>query len=146
MSSKLPINLNALLHQRTVEGDRIEYKAGWNPDAIIKTLWIKIRSNAEDSFQPSSIRIWSHLFANASLSTFQLTLHRDEKAFFGLESQVTATAKNCVCLRPSEFLTKFCNRGLVATISQFDVGKQVIRLVRSKHAKSLAIAKHSGNY
>ena len=38
MSSKLPINLNALLRQRTVEGDRIEYKAGWNPDAIIKTL------------------------------------------------------------------------------------------------------------
>jgi ATP-dependent DNA helicase RecG len=38
MTSKLPINLNSLLRQRTVEGDRIEYKAGWNPDAIIKTL------------------------------------------------------------------------------------------------------------
>jgi ATP-dependent DNA helicase RecG len=30
MSTKLPINLNDLLHQRTVEGERIEYKAGWN--------------------------------------------------------------------------------------------------------------------
>ena len=38
MSSKLPLNLEDLLRQRTVEGDRIEYKAGWNPDAIIKTL------------------------------------------------------------------------------------------------------------
>ncbi|MBI1913539.1 MAG: putative DNA binding domain-containing protein [Planctomycetes bacterium] len=38
MSSKLPLNLDDLLRQRTVEGDRIEYKAGWNPDAIIKTL------------------------------------------------------------------------------------------------------------
>lgn len=38
MTSKLPINLADLLHQRTVEGDRIEYKAGWNPDAIVRTL------------------------------------------------------------------------------------------------------------
>ncbi|MDR0779389.1 MAG: ATP-binding protein, partial [Pseudomonadales bacterium] len=38
MNSKLPINLNDLLRQRTVEGERIEYKAGWNPDAIIRTL------------------------------------------------------------------------------------------------------------
>ncbi len=38
MVSKLPINLTDLLRQRTVEGDRIEYKAGWNPDAILRTL------------------------------------------------------------------------------------------------------------
>jgi ATP-dependent DNA helicase RecG len=38
MISKLPINLNDLLRQRAVEGERIEYKAGWNPDAIIRTL------------------------------------------------------------------------------------------------------------
>ena len=38
MPSKLPINLADLLRQRTVEGDRIEYKAGWNPDAIVRTL------------------------------------------------------------------------------------------------------------
>jgi ATP-dependent DNA helicase RecG len=34
MSTALPINLDDLLRQRTVEGERIEYKAGWNPDAI----------------------------------------------------------------------------------------------------------------
>ncbi len=38
MSSKLPLNLQDLLYQRTVEGDRIEYKAGWNPDPILRTL------------------------------------------------------------------------------------------------------------
>src|SRR6266705_2196914 len=38
MKNKLPINLEDLLRQRTVEGDRIEYKAGWNPDPIIRTL------------------------------------------------------------------------------------------------------------
>ena len=38
MNSKLPINLEDLLRQRTVEGDRIEYKAGWNPDPTIRTL------------------------------------------------------------------------------------------------------------
>ena len=36
--TKLPINLNDLLRQRTVESERIEYKAGWNPDSIIRTL------------------------------------------------------------------------------------------------------------
>ena len=36
--NQLPINLLDLLRQRTVEGERIEYKAGWNPDAIIRTL------------------------------------------------------------------------------------------------------------
>ena len=36
--TKLPINLEALLRQRTVEGERIEYKAGWNPDAVVRTL------------------------------------------------------------------------------------------------------------
>lgn len=35
---RLPINITALLRQRTVEGERIEYKAGWNPDAIVRTL------------------------------------------------------------------------------------------------------------
>ena len=38
MSTKLHLNLKDLLRQRTVEGERIEYKAGWNPDAIIRTL------------------------------------------------------------------------------------------------------------
>jgi len=38
MSSKLPINLEDLLRQRKVEGDRIEYKAGWNPDPIMRTI------------------------------------------------------------------------------------------------------------
>jgi len=34
----LPINIEDLLRQRTVEGDRIEYKAGWNPAAVMRTL------------------------------------------------------------------------------------------------------------
>ncbi|MES2530757.1 MAG: ATP-binding protein [Pseudomonadota bacterium] len=38
MTTRLPINLKDLLHQRTVEGERIEYKAGWNPDAILRTV------------------------------------------------------------------------------------------------------------
>lgn len=37
MNSKLPINLEDLLRQRKVEGDRVEYKKGWNPDAITRT-------------------------------------------------------------------------------------------------------------
>jgi len=37
-STKLPINLDSLLHQRTVEGERIEYKAGWNPESILHSI------------------------------------------------------------------------------------------------------------
>jgi hypothetical protein len=33
-----PINLENLLRQRQMEGERIECKAGWNPDAIFRTL------------------------------------------------------------------------------------------------------------
>jgi ATP-dependent DNA helicase RecG len=34
----LPINLDALLRQRMVEGERVEYKAGWNPESVLHTL------------------------------------------------------------------------------------------------------------
>jgi ATP-dependent DNA helicase RecG len=36
--SRLTINLEDLLRHRTVEIDRIEYKTGWNPDPIFRTL------------------------------------------------------------------------------------------------------------
>ena len=35
---KLPININDLLHHRAVESERVEYKEGWNPEAILHTL------------------------------------------------------------------------------------------------------------
>jgi len=38
MSNKLPINIDDVLRQRTVESDRVEYKEGWNPDKTIQTL------------------------------------------------------------------------------------------------------------
>jgi len=38
MPPKLPIKLQDLLRQRKVEGERIEYKAGWNPDPTLRTI------------------------------------------------------------------------------------------------------------
>ena len=38
MTGKLPINIDHLLRQRTVEGERIEYKAGWNPKSVLHTI------------------------------------------------------------------------------------------------------------
>ena len=38
MPSSLPLSLENLLRQRQVEGERIEYKAGWNPDAVLRTV------------------------------------------------------------------------------------------------------------
>ena len=37
---RLPINIDELLGGRAVEGDRIEYKTGWNPDAIYRTVCV----------------------------------------------------------------------------------------------------------
>jgi len=38
MTDKLPINLGHLLRQRTVEGERIEYKAGWDPKSVLHAI------------------------------------------------------------------------------------------------------------
>ena len=38
MTGKLPINLDHLLRNRTVEGERIEYKAGWNPKSVLHAI------------------------------------------------------------------------------------------------------------
>ena len=35
---KLPINIEDLLSGHAVENDRLEYKTGWNPDSIYRTI------------------------------------------------------------------------------------------------------------
>lgn len=35
MTPKLPVNIYSLLHHRTIEYERVEYKAGWNPDGCM---------------------------------------------------------------------------------------------------------------
>ena len=35
---KLPININDLLTARTVEWERLEFKAGWNPKAVLHAM------------------------------------------------------------------------------------------------------------
>ena len=39
MTGKLPINIDHLLRQRTVEGERIEYKARWNPKCVLHAIY-----------------------------------------------------------------------------------------------------------
>ena len=34
----LPVNIESLIDGRVVESDRIEFKKGWNPDAIYRTI------------------------------------------------------------------------------------------------------------
>ena len=38
MTSRLPINLEDLLRQGTVEGERVAYRADWKPDPILRTI------------------------------------------------------------------------------------------------------------
>jgi ATP-dependent DNA helicase RecG len=44
MTPKLPINLNSLLHHRTIESERVEYKAVWNPESVLHSIWLKRRA------------------------------------------------------------------------------------------------------
>ena len=34
----LPININQLLNGKAVEWERLEFKAGWNPEVILRTI------------------------------------------------------------------------------------------------------------
>lgn len=43
MTPKLPINLDNLLHHRTVESERIEYKTDWNSESILYRFSISIQ-------------------------------------------------------------------------------------------------------
>ena len=35
---RLPIDIEELLSSHAVENDRLEYKTGWNPNAIYRTI------------------------------------------------------------------------------------------------------------
>ena len=34
----LPVNLSDLLHGRTIEWERLEFKQGWNPEEVVHSL------------------------------------------------------------------------------------------------------------
>ena len=38
MTGQLPININHLLRRRAIGGERIKYKAGWNPQRVLHTI------------------------------------------------------------------------------------------------------------
>ncbi|MDP2031601.1 MAG: hypothetical protein Q8K12_18355 [Thiobacillus sp.] len=56
MTPKRPINLANLLRQRTVEGEHIEYKADWDPDAIVRIL--STRSTGKLASCPKRVLIY----------------------------------------------------------------------------------------
>lgn len=52
MTGKLPINIDHLLRQRPIEGERIEYKAGWNPQSV------RQNGSPEPIFESDENRTW----------------------------------------------------------------------------------------
>ncbi|MFN5799694.1 MAG: hypothetical protein ACK5AN_19400, partial [Planctomyces sp.] len=57
----LPSNIEDLLWQRTVEGDRVEYKAGWNPAAVMRSCLVGL-------WRLSSIAFYTARISNMSRS------------------------------------------------------------------------------
>ena len=52
MTGKLPINIDHLLRQRPIDGERIEYKAGWNPQSV------RQNGSPEPIFESDENRTW----------------------------------------------------------------------------------------
>lgn len=38
----IPVNIEDLLHKRKIESTRIEFKTGWNPDKIYRTIVLSL--------------------------------------------------------------------------------------------------------
>lgn len=101
MANKLPINIPDLLRQRTVESERIEYKAGWNPDSIMRTVcafandfqhlgggYIIIGQDCDDNGQP--------IFPPAGLEDTQLDKIQRELLAYCLLLQPSYSPLLCV--------------------------------------------------
>ena len=85
MTGKLPINIDHLLRQRPIEGERIEYKAGWNPQSV--------RQNSS----PESI------FDNdENLTRFQVRLPAHERASLVAIEQDTGQDKSLINKKKSQ--------------------------------------------
>lgn len=38
MNDKLPVNIQEFISKRIIEDERIEFKASWNPEAVLHTI------------------------------------------------------------------------------------------------------------
>ncbi len=52
MTGKLPLNIDHLLRQRTIEGERVGYKAGWNSQSV------RQNGSPEPVFESDEDRTW----------------------------------------------------------------------------------------
>ena len=60
MTVALPINIDSLLRRRTIESERVEYKAGWNPESVLHTLGAFANDfhNLGGGYVPHKITSW----------------------------------------------------------------------------------------
>ena len=56
MTVALPINIDSLLARRTIENERVEYKAGWNPESVLQVPFDD-RYNQNASLDDLSLRL-----------------------------------------------------------------------------------------
>ena len=62
MTDKLPINIDDLLRLRMIEGERVEYKAGWNAPAVPRTV------ESDEDRTSFLVRLPLHAQANSDLT------------------------------------------------------------------------------
>ena len=95
---RLPINIEELLGGRAVEGDRIEYKTGWNPDAIYRSVCAF--ANDFDTFETTEdrltflIHIPIHAGCDNKPATEKTTVITTEKSAIGSEKSAIGSEKN----------------------------------------------------
>lgn len=74
----LPVNVEDLLNKNKVESTRIEFKEGWNPDSIYRSICafandrVNDRVNFAEGSQKSSQKIIELIRENSSISTQEM--------------------------------------------------------------------------
>ena len=97
---RLPINIEELLGGRAVEGVRIEYKTGWNPDAIYRSVCAF--ANDFDTFETTEdrltflIHIPIHAGCDNKPATEKTTVITTEKNAIGSEKNLSLKSEKSV--------------------------------------------------
>ena len=95
MTGQLPININHLRRQRTIEGERIEYKAGWNPQRELHTI-CAVANDLHQVIQQDAGPVTDHVDQFVAVLTGQVSRAQTQAALQLRDRRHFTTA----CLKP----------------------------------------------
>ena len=124
MTCKLPINIDHQLRQRPIDGERIEYKAGWNPQSVWQN------GSLEPIFESDENRTW-----------FLVRLQVHERASLAATEQDTRQDKSLINKKkgqdtPQETLQDTPHETIHETIHVTEHVERLISILNGKMNRS----------